>query len=579
MTSEHPDAPRSTRPATPVDELAERYYRARLDLSPIDATMLGLSSGQDRYDDFSPDGHAALADLASRTLAEAHTLRPVDETDRVTLAALDERLGLEVETHDAGEDLPDVNGIATGLHAIQQVHDLMPQSTDDDWALIARRLRAVPEAIEGWFVSQDAAIGAGLPPAARQVDVLIEQCRAWVAPGGYFDSLGAAAGTRPGSLAGELSSALQVAKQAFDAAANRLASHLAPRAADRDGVGRERYLLASRQFLGTTIDVDETYAWGQEEVARLDAQMAEVADRIVPGASVGQAQDALDADPRYQIHGVDALARWMQERADEAIRLLVDGGHFAIPEQIRRLECRIADTHDGGIYYTGPSDDFSRPGRMWWSVPEGVDTFRAWHELTTVYHEGVPGHHLQIASAIANRDLNLWRRNGVWVSAHAEGWALYAERLMPELGLVTDPGMVMGQLDDASLRAVRVVLDLGIHCGLPAPASVGGGEWRWDKAWRYFNDHTRLAEPNARYELLRYYGWPGQAPSYKLGERCWLDLRERVRAQDPGAFSLPEFHRVALDLGELGLDVLTDAVLAAFPGPGARPDAGSGSGA
>ncbi|MFC5587283.1 DUF885 family protein [Nitratireductor kimnyeongensis] len=109
-----------------------------------------------------------------------------------------------------------------------------------------------------------------------------------------------------------------MAKQAFDAAANRLASHLAPRAADRDGVGRERYLLASRQFLGTTIDVDETYAWGQEEVARLDAQMAEVADRIVPGASVGQAQDALDADPRYQIHGVDALARWMQERADEA---------------------------------------------------------------------------------------------------------------------------------------------------------------------------------------------------------------------------------------------------------------------
>ena len=197
---------------------------------------------------------------------------------------------------------------------------------------------------------------------------------------------------------------------------------------------------------------------------------------------------------------------------------------------------------------------------MYWSVPVGEDKFTTWRELTTVYHEGAPGHHRSIALALANRDLNGWRRNGLWVSGHGEGWALYAERLMAELGFLTDPGALMGLLDAQSLRAVRVVLDLGIHCGLPAPESVGGGEWTFDKAWQYFNAHTSMPPGNARFEVLRYHGWPGQAPSYRLGERYWLDLRAEAQASQGSAFDLAQFHSATLSLGTLGLDVLGDAV-------------------
>jgi uncharacterized protein (DUF885 family) len=123
---------------------------------------------------------------------------------------------------------------------------------------------------------------------------------------------------------------------------------------------------------------------------------------------------------------------------------------------------------------------------MWWSVPKGVTEFSTWRELTTVYHEGVPGHHLQVAQTVYRKEtLNRWRRLSAWTSGHGEGWALYAERLMDELGYFAEPGNRMGWLDGQSLRAARVVIDIGVHCGFPAPAEVGGGEWDYDKAWTY----------------------------------------------------------------------------------------------
>ena len=124
--------------------------------------------------------------------------------------------------------------------------------------------------------------------------------------------------------------------------------------------------------------------------------MRAVADKIVPGGTVDDAVNALNADPARTITGKEAFRDWMQGLADRAIAEL-HGTHFDIPEQVRRIECCLAPTSDGGIYYTGPSEDFTRPGRMWWAVPQGIDSFSTWQEVTTVYHEGVPGHHLQIA--------------------------------------------------------------------------------------------------------------------------------------------------------------------------------------
>ena len=324
---------------------------------------------------------------------------------------------------------------------------------------------------------------------------------------------------------------------------------------------RRRYALLSRSFLGATVDLAETYAWGQQEVARITAEMEQVAEQIKPGSTVKEAIAALDADPAYQLHGTDELKAWMQKRADEAIAELA-GTHFDIPDPVRTIECLIAPTQTGGIYYTGPSEDFSRPGRMWWSVPKGVTEFGTWKELTTVYHEGVPGHHLQVAQTVfRSEQLNKWRRMFAWTSGQGEGWALYAERLMDELGYMDDPGDKMGLLDSQSLRAARVVIDIGVHCGFEAPAEVGGGEWTYDKAWQYLNDHANQGEAWLRFELDRYLGWPGQAPSYKIGERLWMQLRDQVAEREGESFSLKDFHRRALDIGGVGLDTLREAVL------------------
>ncbi|MEP7020302.1 MAG: DUF885 domain-containing protein, partial [Pseudonocardiales bacterium] len=293
--------------------------------------------------------------------------------------------------------------------------------------------------------------------------------------------------------------------------------------------------------------------------------MSQTAERIVPGASTREAMDHLDHDAERKLAGTDALKAWMQGKSDAAVAALTDT-HFDIPEPIRRLECKIAPTQQGGIYYTGPSDDLvTRPGQMWWSVPKGVTEFATWRELTTVYHEGVPGHHLQIAQTVYRRNLlNRWRRLASWTSGHGEGWALYAERLMADLGFLDDPADYLGMLDSQSLRAARVVLDIGIHCEFEAPAEVGGGDWTYDKAWDFLSAHVATAEGFRRFELDRYLGWPGQAPSYKVGERFWLQLRDDVRAKQGDAFDLKSFHRAALDVGSVGLDVLRSAVLGEY---------------
>jgi uncharacterized protein (DUF885 family) len=354
---------------------------------------------------------------------------------------------------------------------------------------------------------------------------------------------------------------VEAAATAYRRIAEDFAAHLLDRAPKDDAAGRERYSLASRQFLGTTIDLEEVYAWGQEELARITADMEATAQRILPGAGVREAIEHLDRDPAYVLHGTRALRDWMQERADEVIADLA-GRHFDIPAPVRTIEGRIAPTNTGGIYYTGPSDDFSRPGRMWWSVPKGVTEFSTWRELTTVYHEGVPGHHLQVAQTVHRRELlNRWRRMMCWVSGHGEGWALYAERLMAELGYMDDPGNHLGLLDAQSLRAARVVLDVGVHCGFPAPPEVGGGRWTYDKAWSFLTAHAHEEEQMMRFELNRYLGWPGQAPSYKIGERLWLQLRDEVARREGEAFSLKAFHRRSLDIGSVGLDALREAVL------------------
>jgi uncharacterized protein (DUF885 family) len=556
----------SSRQPTAVDAVADAHFDAVVASSPMEATHLGVPGGESDLDDLSPDGYAHHVEIARATLARLDEVEPVDEVDRVTVAAMRERLGLTIEEHEAGYDRMQLNVLASPLQGCRDVFDLMPTDTQDDWATIATRLTKVPTALAQWTATLRESADRGLVTPRRQVLACIAQCERLTAPDGFFGTYvaGASAGGAPldAAVRADLEKGVEAAADAYRQIGEDLGRHLLDRAPEADAAGRERYQLASRHFLGATVDLEETYAWGQEELARITADMLATADRIVPGASVKEAIAHLDTEPRYLLHGTDALREWMQARADEVIADMADRD-FDIPGPVRAIEGRIAPTQTGGIYYTGPSDDFARPGRMWWSVPRGVTEFSTWRELTTVYHEGVPGHHLQIAQTVYRRELlNKWRRMMCWVSGHGEGWALYSERLMAELGYMDDPGNYLGLLDGQSLRAARVVLDIGVHCGFEAPAELGGGDWTYDKAWTFLDAHANQGEESMRFELDRYLGWPGQAPSYKIGERLWLQLRDEVAHRDGDAFSLKDFHRRSLDLGSVGLDVMREAVLA-----------------
>ncbi len=553
----------ATRTPTQIDAIAEAWVDTLAELSPTLGTYIGRMEHADRFDDFSPEGHARFADEARRTLSALDAAAPTDPIDEITRTDLSSELRLGLELYDIRWNLRDLNVIASPAQEIREIFDLMPTETAEDWEVIARRLGAVKGAVDGYVESLREGLRQGIVPARRQVAEVITQIGRYTADNGFFTEFAGdaapAEGQLPASLARELADQAGAARVAYDQLAEFMRTELAPAASETDAVGRDMYALHSRRFLGAAIDLDETYEWGIEELARMVAEQESIANEISPGASVEEAVALLEKDPSRKLHGTQALQEWMQATSDRAVAEL-GATHFDIPEQIRTLECMIAPTKEGGIYYTGPTDDFSRPGRMWWSVPEGVTEFDTWRELTTVYHEGVPGHHLQIGQATYNRaQLNSWRRLLAGTSGHAEGWALYAERLMQDLGYLDDPADRLGMLDGQRMRAARVVLDIGVHLGKPRPD--GSGIWDADYALAFMGRNVNMPDEFVRFEVNRYLGWPGQAPSYKVGQRIWEQVRDDYAAARGTDFSIKEFHKRALDMGGVGLDTLRTALL------------------
>ncbi len=546
-----------------IDQIAESWVDTLVELQPAVGTYIGRREANDRFADYSPAGHETLAAAARHTIAQLDATSTRDAVDEVTKSDLRATLELQLKHFDAQLHLRDLNVIASPAQEIRETFDLMPTSTVDDWEFISARLAALPEAIDGYIETLRAGISAGVTPAVRQVrEVAAQTARVW-ADKGFFTEFAAGAtlesGDLPASLARHVADGAGLSAVAYRKLSDFLSHELAPAATAADGVGRDIYTLQSEHFLGAKIDLDETYEWGIDELAKMVSEQTSIAHEIVAGASVNEAIAFLENDPSRKLHGTEALQRWMQETSDRAV-VELGRSHFDIPEEIRALECMIAPTQEGGIYYTGPTDDFSRPGRMWWSVPEGVTEFDTWRELTTVYHEGVPGHHLQIGQAVYNRaTLNTWRRQLAGTSGHAEGWALYAERLMEQLGYLDDPADRLGMLDGQRLRAARVVLDIGVHLGKQRPD--GNGIWTADYAFDFLAENVNMNDGFVRFEVNRYLGWPGQAPSYKVGQRIWETLRDEAAARDGADFDIKTFHKRALDLGGVGLDTLRSALI------------------
>lgn len=550
------------RSPTEIDVLANNWVLQLAGFYPSFATEIGYPGGEADMDDHSPEALAKEQLAIKDLLSKLASLEPQDEIDEVTKDAMQISLGQEIQSYESGLYFRNLNNVASPAQGVRDIFDSSPTATEKDWENIASRMNKVEASLAGYADTLRLGISAKDAPAKRQVEAVIEQVKQITAPDGFFHEFAKDARLESGELSEALKKDLVEAAEAatlgYAQFGEFLEQELLPGANSEDAIGRERYELLSQRFLGTKVDLDEAYEWGKEELARVVSEQEQVAEQILQGASVEEAIAHLEQDPGTKLHGTKALKEWMQQLSDAAIKALA-GTHFEIAEPIKKLECMIAPTKHGVIYYTGPSDDFSRPGRMWWSVPVGVEQFDTWRETTTVYHEGVPGHHLQVAQATYVKDtLNAWRRLASWTSGHGEGWALYAERLMDELGYLDNPADRLGMLDGQRMRAARVVLDIGVHLG--KPRLDGTGTWDFDYALDFMIKNVNMSKEFVKFEVTRYFGWPGQAPSYKIGQRIWEQVRDDYAARKGNDFDIKQFHKTALNLGGLGLSTLQNAM-------------------
>lgn len=547
---------------SPVYQLSDAYIEESAALDPATATYLGIAGYDHLMTDFSPSGHDARAALDRQTLSKLNKLDASSDDDRLAAGVLRESLELSGLEHQAGEHLRAIRVIAGDVDSARSIFDLMPTETAEDWDVIGQRLSHVPEAFAGMCESWKLGLQRNTVAPRRQVLAVADQLDTWSGKAGgsaFFESFVEQASSIHGAPVDSLRREAKRASVALAATADFLRDEYAAKADLRDGVGPDRHALARRRYLGMSVDSQEAYAWGWQEVRRLDAEIARVADQITPGASVDEVRTLLDTDPARSIHGEEALRDWLQELMDKAMDFLIVNGHFDIPQSIRRCEAMISPPGGAAaMYYTGPSEDLSRPGRTWYPA-NGRKLFPKWGEPTTAYHEGVPGHHLQVATATINSSkLSRFQRN-TFVSGHGEGWALYAERLMDEFGFFANDEYRLGYLFAQAFRAARVVIDIGVHCGLPIPQD---SDWHPGEHWtpalmlEFLARRSSSDDEFNRSEIDRYLGWPAQAISYKLGERVWLDLRDEAKRKHGADFDLRAWHAHGLQLGNLGLDLL-----------------------
>ena len=544
-----------------VYDLADAYVTEQAALDPIGATSRGIPGHDADLTDFSPDGQAARAALGRSYLQRLAALAPGSDADRRAAEMMTERLAAEADADAAGERWRDLRIIGSPVQSVRSVFDLMARATPADWEIIAARMEKVPAALAGFVTTLREGAARGIMAARRQALECAGQAASWSGPQPFFVDLVATAPATVGGderLLGRLEGAARAATAAYGDLARYLRDEYAPAAPTEDAVGPERYQLAARAWLGTEIDVVDTYRWGWAELRRIDDAMAAEAGRIVPGGTVEQAKELLESDPARAIDGEDRLRQWIQDLMDSTIEQL-DGRHFDIPAPIRRVEAMIAPPGGAAaMYYTGPSEDFSRPGRTWYPTL-GKTRFPLWGEVSIAYHEGVPGHHLQIGQVrYLSSKLSRFQRL-VSVGGHAEGWALYAERLMDELGFLENPDYRLGQLRAQALRAVRVIVDIGLHhrMEIPADQSFHPGEtWTPELAEAFAVARSHFPADFMASEVVRYLGWPAQAICYKVGERVWLESRADVQRRQAHRFDLKAFHAAALDLGPMGLGQL-----------------------
>ncbi len=533
---------------SPIFELSDEYISGLAALSPISATNLGVPGYDDRLDDFSLDGSKEMAGYIRTTLQTLEVLQPGDDIDRIAKAVMQERLSSELALYDSHEHDVLWNVISSPVMNIRQVFEIMPREAPEEIKNMTSRLNAVAVAHKTWLSCIDDLAKVGRTTSRRQTLKVAEQLEAF-SKGAYS---GIAKQIDSSMRYPELHAAGVGADKSAGETGQWLKNEYLSRSNPHDAVGAARYAACARHFTGASLDLRATYEWGLEDLAQINERMWRVAAKIKPNAkTLREVADHLDNDSKYVVDGKDALLQKLKDFTQAAVEQM-DGIHFDIDDRIKFCDVRLAPEGSASApYYQSPSEDLSRPGTTWYPAL-GKDSFKWWDLPSTWYHEAVPGHHLQSAVAIIERErLSRFQRTEAWTSGYGEGWALYAERLMDELGAFGDPGIEMGFLSGQALRAARVVVDIGMHLGY---TDYNGEVWNARSAYEVLMNRALLDDAHASSEVDRYLGWPGQAISYKVGERVWMKAREDAKERLGANFSLKKFHSYALKLGPMGLD-------------------------
>jgi uncharacterized protein (DUF885 family) len=549
------------RVSTDLPTLASTFVDETVAADPVIATHLGVPGFDHLWPDYSTEGSERFRDLvASQASRLAQVPRRDDPWDALASAVIGTALEDLLDRFAHDDHLLDLNSITSPLQDIREVFDHMDLSTEEAWGNAVERLHGLPEAMGAYLSRLEDGRRRGLTVAKRQVLEAIRQARVHAGPSSAFCSLAqhlAASGIGGDRIAERLDDGVEAAQRGFAEAATYLEGTYLPDAGERDGVGRDRYLRDARRFLGSDLDTEATYAWGWEEVARLSGRMRQVAAQISPGTALPGVLDLLQTDPDRSAPSQEVFRQLMLERLDRALGDL-HGAHFEVPAPIRRLDVKMAPPGGHlGAYYVPPSEDYTRPGTVWWSLGE-KQRIPLFDQVSTAYHEGFPGHHLQAGIQQASADnITRYQKLLVWYPGTGEGWALYAEDVMEELGYLDTPDYLMGKLASEMLRACRVVIDIGSHLELALPAGQpfhAGEPWTFDAGVEMLMDYAAQDQDTAVSEMNRYLGWPGQAIAYKVGQQAIRDLRAEQAAV--AGFDLKRFHARVLEIGSTGLDVL-----------------------
>jgi uncharacterized protein (DUF885 family) len=556
--------------ADPVFALSDAFVEDFARSSPIQASLAGVPGVFDGWDDFSPNGAAASQALFSEYQRKLAALPPATERwGKVARRVMADFLAERSAYHEHLDNLCDLNNIESTPQHLRVVFDVMDTSTREGWQAASTRLATIDRVLRSYRAALDDGARRGVVAAKRQVRAVMQQAKVHASDRSSFHTLLSTFEASPHAdptIAEELKRGIEHARTSFTAFGSFLEQYEGS-ATDRDAFGAERYARSAQRFLGMDIDPRETYAWGFREIASIEASMQALADRIEPGSSARQVIDRLRNSPDQLVVDPERFLHLMRERQERALSELTVS-HFEVPAPIRRLDVKLAPTGSAlGAYYIPPGDGFKRPGTVYYAPAEG-QPFTLFSEITTAYHEGFPGHHLQCGLQVylADRLSRLHRLLVVW-SGYAEGWALYAEQLMDELGYLDRPEYVMGMYMAKLFRACRVVADIGMHLDYPIPLDQPlavpfhpGAPWSYELCVELLNDRAFIPRDFAESEATRYLGWPGQAISYKVGERVILDLREEAKQSLGARFDLRSFHEAVLTSGSVGLDHLREIV-------------------